>query len=238
MARWFSSDLHFGHANIIRFCDRPFLKFGSMDAAFSQDMTEPVNFMNETIINNINEFVTEEDELWLLGDLAMGNVDYTLKLPQRFRTRNLVLVAGNHDRCHPYNGTKHEKWVERYKDDTKAKVLHLAETSLMLNNGMEVVVNHFPFPSSEEARPRKEKNGKVIEDKFASWRPVDTGDNWLLCGHVHEKWRQQGRQINVGIDAWGGRPVSEEEIIELLTAGEQDLSRHNWVTPQVNKSLI
>lgn len=233
MARWFSSDLHFGHANIIRFCDRPFLKFPDTDSAFSQDMTGPVNFMNESIISNINEYVTEDDELWLLGDLAMGNVDHTLKLPQRFRTRNLVLVAGNHDRCHPYNGAKHEKWIQRYQEDTKAKVLHLTETNLTLSNGITVVVNHFPFPSSEQARPGRGKDGKPVEDKFASWRPVETGDNWLLCGHVHEKWRQQGRQVNVGIDAWGGRPVSEEEIIDLINAGEQNLDRYHWVTPIV-----
>jgi calcineurin-like phosphoesterase family protein len=34
-----------------------------------------------------------------------------------------------------------------------------------------------------------------------------------LCGHVHEKWRRQGRIINVGVDQWDYRPVSIEELV-------------------------
>ena len=51
---------------------------------------------------------------------------------------------------------------------------------------------------------------------------------WLLCGHVHESWRQRGRMINVGVDAWGGRPVSEEALYELIDSGPADLETLPW----------
>lgn len=50
----FTADTHFGHANIIRFCDRPFTD---------------IEAMNETLIANWNRKVTNSDggtrELWL-----------------------------------------------------------------------------------------------------------------------------------------------------------------------------
>ena len=77
-------------------------------------------------------------------------------------------------------------------------------------------ISHFPF--------RHEREG----DKFYDWRPTSQGQ-WLLCGHVHEKWRQRGRQINVGVDAWGGYPASEEAIAELISQGPADRDIIAWV---------
>lgn len=36
--------------------------------------------------------------------------------------------------------------------------------------------------------------------------------------------------INVGVDAWGGRPASEAEIIDLINAGPQNLEVLPWVS--------
>ncbi len=54
--------------------------------------------------------------------------------------------------------------------------------------------------------------------KYDQWHPRDDGD-WLLHGHVHEKWCQQHRQINVGVDAWRFAPVPEDTIADLITKG-------------------
>ena len=49
---FFTSDTHFHHANIIRFCDRPF-----------RDVEE----MDEILIRNWNEVVGPEDTIFHLG---------------------------------------------------------------------------------------------------------------------------------------------------------------------------
>jgi calcineurin-like phosphoesterase family protein len=41
---------------------------------------------------------------------------------------------------------------------------------------------------------------------------------WLLHGHVHEKWRQQGRMVNVGVDVWDFTPVAEDVITGRMDA--------------------
>ncbi len=58
-------------------------------------------------------------------------------------------------------------------------------------------------------------------DRYVEQRPVDHGE-WLLHGHVHERWRQRGRMINVGVDAWGCRPVNESTLAALIDDGPND----------------
>jgi calcineurin-like phosphoesterase family protein len=196
--RWFTSDLHFGHANIIGFCDRPF---------------NDVHHMNVAICENINNAVTPEDELWILGDLAMGNVDKTIPIVHRLTAGRTILVPGNHDRLHPMHN-KVNQWRPVY--EKAGLVVTEPTTAITLANGVEVKVSHFPY-----------KGDSREMDRFEQWRPADTG-GWLLSGHVHEKWRQRGRAINVGIDAWGGVPVSETQIIELIDAGPADRDIIKW----------
>ena len=74
--------------------------------------------------------------------------------------------------------------------------------------GESVQLNHFPYELGIPGQPAK----------FAQWRHKDVG-GWLLCGHIHEKWRQSGRQINVGVDAWDFAPVSEDTIAGLIRSG-------------------
>ena len=54
---FFTSDTHFNHTNIIRFCNRPF---------------KDVVHMNETIISNWNRVVGPEDIVFHLGDFCLG----------------------------------------------------------------------------------------------------------------------------------------------------------------------
>lgn len=57
---YFIPDTHFCHSNIIKYCDRPF-----------KDVKE----MNETIINNWNNIVTNEDIVYHLGDFCLSTDD-------------------------------------------------------------------------------------------------------------------------------------------------------------------
>ncbi|MCW2750287.1 MAG: metallophosphoesterase [Aeromicrobium sp.] len=208
--RYFTSDTHYGHQNIIEFCDRPYAD---------------VHHMNVDLVNRAASTLTMEDELWHLGDVALGYLDDTLANLARIAV-DVTLVAGNHDRCHPYNGTRGERFVDVYRERCQLRELILTNTTLTLSNGAEVNVSHFPY-ADPQLDGKEDRHGRVIGDKFAPWRAVDDG-SWLLCGHVHESWRQRGRMINVGVDAWGGNPVSEDTIVELIEAGSRDLARLAW----------
>jgi calcineurin-like phosphoesterase family protein len=78
---WFTSDTHFGHHNIIKYCSRPY-----------QSLAE----MNESLIRNWNDCVEPHDEVYFLGDLAMGGKSYISQLLPRLNGTK-YLVYGNHD---------------------------------------------------------------------------------------------------------------------------------------------
>jgi len=226
MTRWFTSDLHFGHANIIRFCSRPFSADGWFEDAPA--LIPDPDTMNVALCQAINASVGPEDELWVLGDVAMGRLEETLPLIRNLTAGRKVLVAGNHDRCHPSNGSRAQRYLDLYSDRERSGFdeVILTNSSLTLIDGTRVQVSHFPFAlSPQESRARR--GATKATDRFLKWRPTDVGE-WLLCGHVHDAWRQQGRQINVGIDAWGGRPVSETDLVALIAEGPADRECLPW----------
>jgi calcineurin-like phosphoesterase family protein len=76
------SDPHFGHSNIINYCNRPFTTVKEMD---------------EAILANINSVVGIEDTLWCLGDWGFGLNYYIEYTRQQIKCRDVRLVYGNHD---------------------------------------------------------------------------------------------------------------------------------------------
>lgn len=56
--QFFTSDQHFGHTNILKYCNRPF---------------KNVDEMNDALIKNHNSVVKPEDEVYHLGDFAFRN---------------------------------------------------------------------------------------------------------------------------------------------------------------------
>jgi calcineurin-like phosphoesterase family protein len=90
---FFTSDQHFGHKNIIRFCDRPFAT---------------IEEMNRAMIDNWNAVVSEEDVVWCLGDFAYRwGITHVQSTVQSLKGHK-HLIVGNHDRkiahCYPEMG--------------------------------------------------------------------------------------------------------------------------------------
>ena len=79
MNLFFTADSHFGHANIIKYCNRPY---------------ESTHEMNKDLINRWNSVVGDKDIIYHLGDFSMsgkagGIID-------RLKGR-IYLIRGNHD---------------------------------------------------------------------------------------------------------------------------------------------
>jgi calcineurin-like phosphoesterase family protein len=85
---FFTADTHLGHTNIIKYCNRPFVK----DGYYQTDL------MDETIISNINKVVSKNDILWHLGDFCFAKTQEKVKeYRNRINCSNIHLVLGNHD---------------------------------------------------------------------------------------------------------------------------------------------
>lgn len=197
MTTWFTADLHFGHRNIIRYCNRP---FGG------------VQHMDEMLVRNWNEVVQADDTVWVLGDVAMGSLESSLRLVGRLLGRKL-LVAGNHDRCWTPHGRRAEGWTERYQEAGFAEV-HQGTVELAVAN-TTVLACHFPYEGDSHD-----------DDRYTEHRPVDRG-LWLLHGHVHDTWAQRERMINVGVDVRNYRPMSEAAVADIIDQGRPPESAAN-----------
>jgi calcineurin-like phosphoesterase family protein len=78
------ADLHLGHANIIRYCSRPFL--------FSD-----VREMDHVLVKNWNYTISPENRVYYLGDLRYGKDALPLSLYRQKLKGRITFIKGNHD---------------------------------------------------------------------------------------------------------------------------------------------
>ena len=189
MQTWFTADTHFGHANIITYCDRPFADVAAMRAE---------------LVNRWNARVADDDRVLVLGDFALGRIDETLGvLAELNGTKDLVV--GNHDRPFDPDPRRRAQWTGRYLAAGFRSVTH-GTMGYTLAGRHPVLVGHLPYTGDSHG-----------EDRYSELRPHDTGLP-IVHGHVHTSWHLRGRQLNVGVDVNRYAPVSETEIVTTLTA--------------------
>lgn len=82
MARYVISDHHFGHSNIIQYCDRPFTSVGEMD---------------NVLLDRHYQTVDDESVLIHLGDVAMDMQNGRETIEYFQRLGGDLLLRGNHD---------------------------------------------------------------------------------------------------------------------------------------------
>lgn len=152
---WFTSDMHFGHFNIIKYCKRPF---------------KTLEQMNNTLIKNWNMRVKPGDIVFHVGDWSFHNTSGGKKgegelhnglYYEKQLNGKVIHVEGNHDKNNKvktiiqnmevkYGGLKiyvtHRPQVARKKYKLnlvghihdKWKIKKLGKNSYMINVGVDV----------------------------------------------------------------------------------------------------
>lgn len=111
------SDLHLGHANVIRFDGRPY---------------QTVQEMDEDIIKRWNETVSDDDTVYILGDFCWGKEKEWLYYLKQMSGKK-VLIRGNHDLV------KMSAQLRRHFQDVK-------DYLEIKDNGRNVILCHYPMP--------------------------------------------------------------------------------------------
>ncbi len=115
---YFSSDWHLGHANIIRYDNRPF---------------ENVDEMNHVIIGNVTRQLEKGDSLYFLGDFSftrsINEAEGHMKAIA-LTGADLFFIKGNHDKRDTI------KLYEKYGT-------YLGEQKKIEVDGQEIVLNHY-----------------------------------------------------------------------------------------------
>lgn len=154
-----------------------------------------VEEMDEEMIKRWNSVVGEQDIVYYLGDFSLSIRPVKAYVPRLNGIK--ILIPGNHDKCFPHKSR-----------DIRFEMAYItAGFEVNLNNshsirGVDFLLSHFPYDNGEDKR-------------FYEIFPRDDGQ-WLLHGHVHNKWKVKDKQINVGVDQWGFYPVSLDKILEII----------------------
>ena len=96
---FFTSDSHYGHFSIIKYCERPFKNTEEHD---------------ETLINNHNSVVSPDDYVIHLGDFSFGRgtgPNFVRNIIDRLNGK-IIIVFGNHDRHAKANRNLFFQWYE------------------------------------------------------------------------------------------------------------------------------
>lgn len=83
---WFTSDTHFGLANVLNFTDRH-LRWPTIES------------MNSALVDAINERVSMTDTLYILGDFSFKmTTEDARRLRGKIVCKDVHLLRGNHDK--------------------------------------------------------------------------------------------------------------------------------------------
>ena len=116
---FFTSDTHFGHKAIMTYCKRPF---------------SSVDEMNEKLVSNWNELVSDDCTVFHLGDFAFGGLPFWEDIRSRLRG-HIILIKGNHD------------WRGNLQNLKRLETMFdVIELEIVINlDGQPIILNHYPL---------------------------------------------------------------------------------------------
>lgn len=193
MTIFFISDTHFGHEAVIGYSHRPFANVEEMDAA---------------LIRNWNSRVTPADTIYHLGDFCFAKRERCEALLRQLNGHKF-LIAGNHDDT----GRKAKGWA--WVGDMKELRVEVQPPSC----------DAPPETGIPPGEPPPRATQKLVLCHYAMrvWHGSHKGVV-QLHGHSHGSlgplnlagYSGNSQQTDVGVDCWGYRPVTFEEIEERL----------------------
>jgi calcineurin-like phosphoesterase family protein len=191
---WISSDTHYYHANIIKYCKRPYIKDGDLnekgewkDKAISELRAEE---MTQDMVRWHNELVKPEDTVIHLGDFSFGNADQVAKLLKILKG-NYWFIWGNHDR-----GLKELVTHKHSFHDLLHRIKFLGDLANVTIEGQHVTLCHYAM---------------------RTWRNSHRG-SWHLFGHSHGTLPDDPNSLSfdVGVDCHNLRPISWYQIKNIM----------------------
>lgn len=174
MSIYISSDFHFSHTNIcgpaLSSWDKGYRNFDSLES------------MNDTIINNLNEKVGDDDVLYFLGDFAFGDKTAIPSLRNRINCKTIHLIYGNHDE------------MIRKTPEYQALFTSVGDYLEVRYKKTLFCMMHYPL---------------------GSWNQIGKGAINLF-GHCHGNYSPRGRQMDVGVDPNGFKPILLDDILDRM----------------------
>lgn len=191
MKRYVTSDLHFSHRNIISFCP------------WSRGQFSTIEEMNAKIVENINSVVTDNDELYILGDIGFGDLSITIELLKQINGKKII-IEGNHDK----------KLVNLDAFQMQRRGLGIVNVTPYLEinhkvDGLNHLICMFHFP-------------------IESWSSCHYG-SIHLHGHKHSSPDQsiKRRKMDIGADTNDLMPYLLDDVVRKLIQFPANVEHHD-----------
>ena len=178
---FFTSDTHFWHENIIKFCNRPF---------------SSIEEMNDTIIENWNKVVGENDIVFHLGDFCFCGSDKFKEIIEKLNGR-IYLILGNHD------------W-KTIKNWHASKFEGVYQQLGIKVNGKKIYLNHFPFLCYAGTYRKFEDTVWQLFGHVHICKIRNTGKDFERMNYLFPT------QYDVGVDFNDYTPISFKEVKEKI----------------------
>jgi calcineurin-like phosphoesterase family protein len=180
---WITSDTHYNHSNICR----GVTNWRDDNDHVPQEQTrdfDTLEKMNDTIVNNINTYVDQDDVLIHLGDWSFGGFEQIKIFRDRIVCREVHLILGNHDHH-----------IDRNKGECQ-KNFSSVQWFLQLGYGDDVLeLMHYPISSWNKLRKgRIHLHGHChlpYDKKISNGRRMDIG----MDGHPEFRPYELVREI-------------------------------------------
>lgn len=192
---YFTSDLHFGHKNILKFCNRPFTDIKEM----AQEMKQ-----------RWNDVVNPDDIIFVLGDFSWFTGRHEIWNCIKSLHGNIYIIPGNHDVIRGFEISQEN--CDRIH--VLSDIVHVwirDEFGRLPKSTVELCLSHYPLMTWSHRQSRCinlfghiHSDGRIHEDKFDLNLPL-----WSY-------------QYDVGVDANEYRPVSLQEIIQKIDWPDRD----------------
>ena len=182
---YYISDTHFKDQAIFDKCKRPFKSLQNME---------------ETIINNWNKKVNDDDIVYVLGDLVKDDDVSAIQIFKKLKGHK-HLIVGNHD--------------HQLLEDIKASSLFetIKFIDLILDNNRKVCICHYPLMDWMEFN----RQGILIYGHIHN-KTAKNGNAYKL---IKEFYRNLPA-YNCGVDVCGFEPRTLNELIELKEANKDE----------------
>lgn len=188
---YFTSDLHFGHENVIRFDNRPFKNVEEMD---------------EELIRRWNNKVKPGDLVYVLGDLIWKTRSDDAHSLIRRLNGQIILIKGNHDRF--LHNAKAKKCLAGIKDYDDICV------TLKDGTNKRCILSHYFIPMYNGHRYgaiHLHGHSHVTEE---AEQEIEIAKELNKRGFKNEIY-------NVGCMLWNYEPVTLDEILEREKYGKR-----------------
>lgn len=186
---WVFSDPHFGHDNIIRYCNRPFKNIKEMD---------------NQLVTNYNRLVRPHDVVYFLGDIG-----FKLDVIKKMKGKK-ILIVGNHDKkSHTYY------YSLGFQAILESALITYGKKRVFLSHyPYRPFLQKIRVISKKLVRMIKRGRSikQLLQQTKVELAKYPKKYKRMIHGHTHSNVRYSKSGINACVDAWNYGPVCLDNI--------------------------